>query len=160
VLAALEEELVGRWPALNVVFRESPPFRELTCEEIEAGAKRIRESGARILLVGLGCPRQERWMAAHRDRLDVVSIGVGAAFDFLSGSKAQAPPLFRRLALEWLFRLAVEPRRLWRRYLYHNPRFLTLAARQLAADRLASRAPESNRGEPATDPMQYRGDFR
>jgi N-acetylglucosaminyldiphosphoundecaprenol N-acetyl-beta-D-mannosaminyltransferase len=85
----------------------------------------------RILFVGLGCPKQESWMASHRDRLPVVLIGVGAAFDFVAGTKAQAPRWMRRSGLEWLFRLADEPRRLWRRYLYNNPRFVLLFLRQL-----------------------------
>lgn len=130
-LATLEEALVERIPALGVVFRESPPFRDLTPEEDEATMVRIRESGARILLVGLGCPKQERWMVAHRGRFGAVMMGVGAAFDFISGRKPQAPPVLQRFGLEWLFRLAAEPRRLWRRYLKHNPRFAVLAAWQV-----------------------------
>ncbi|HEX2698521.1 MAG TPA: WecB/TagA/CpsF family glycosyltransferase, partial [Anaerolineales bacterium] len=86
--------------------------------------------GARILFVGLGCPKQERWMAAHSD-LPMVKIGVGAAFDFLSGSKPQAPSWIQKIGLEWLFRLIQEPRRLWRRYLIYNPRFMALVVIEL-----------------------------
>src|SRR5690606_9831922 len=87
--------------------------------------------GARILFVGLGCPKQERWMSAHVDRLSLVLIGVGAAFDFHAGRIRQAPGWLQDLGLEWLFRLVMEPRRLWRRYVFHNSRFLFLATAQL-----------------------------
>jgi N-acetylglucosaminyldiphosphoundecaprenol N-acetyl-beta-D-mannosaminyltransferase len=93
--------------------------------------QRILASGARVLFVGLGCPKQERWMAEHRDRLPLVQLGVGAAFDFHAGLVRQAPPALQRLGLEWAFRLAMEPRRLAGRYLRHNPRFAWLLARQL-----------------------------
>jgi len=83
----------------------------------------IRRSGCRILFVGLGCPKQERWMAAHRGVLPVIMLGVGAAFDFLSGQKPQAYPWMQRLGLEWAFRLATEPRRLWFPILLSEPRF-------------------------------------
>jgi N-acetylglucosaminyldiphosphoundecaprenol N-acetyl-beta-D-mannosaminyltransferase len=88
--------------------------------------------------VGLSTPKQERWMAAHRDVVPAVMLGVGAAFDFLAGVKPQAPPWMQNAGLEWAFRLATEPRRLWRRYLKHNPRFAALFARQLAAERFSA----------------------
>ena len=88
-----------------------------------------------MLFVGLSTPKQERWMAAHREALPSVLIGVGAAFDFLAGAKRQAPGLLQRAGLEWLFRLASEPRRLWRRYLIQNPRFIFHFARELARTR-------------------------
>jgi N-acetylglucosaminyldiphosphoundecaprenol N-acetyl-beta-D-mannosaminyltransferase len=91
----------------------------------------IKHSGAKILFVGLGCPKQERWMAEHTLKLPVVMLGVGAAFDFIAGTKPQAPAWMQNAGLEWLFRLATEPRRLWKRYLYHNPRFIYYFARQL-----------------------------
>jgi N-acetylglucosaminyldiphosphoundecaprenol N-acetyl-beta-D-mannosaminyltransferase len=97
-------------------------------------AEDLGRSGARVLFVGLGTPKQERWMADHRD-LPMVMIGVGAAFDFLSGRKRQAPRALQGLGLEWLYRLAHEPRRLWRRYLYRNPRFVALFAAQLLRER-------------------------
>jgi N-acetylglucosaminyldiphosphoundecaprenol N-acetyl-beta-D-mannosaminyltransferase len=139
-LAALEAALRRGFPALRVAFRESPPFRAWGADEESALRRAVARSGARILFVGLGCPRQERWMAAARGHLPAVMLGVGAAFDFIAGTRPQAPPLLGRLGLEWAFRLASEPRRLWRRYLVHNPRFAGLFTLQLARA-LAARAP-------------------
>lgn len=135
VLERMAAELRRRWPSLSIGFCWSPPFRPLTAAEDAEVVARINASDVRVLFVGLGCPKQERWMAEHRDRLALVMVGVGAAFDFLAGTKRQAPPLLQRAGLEWCFRLATEPRRLWRRYLYHNPRYLGLFARQLIAER-------------------------
>ncbi|MFI0460281.1 MAG: WecB/TagA/CpsF family glycosyltransferase, partial [Candidatus Thiodiazotropha endolucinida] len=81
--------------------------------------------------VGLGCPKQEVWMANHKDNIGAVMIGVGAVFDFLSGQKKEAPPIFQKLGLEWFFRLVSEPDRLWKRYAYHNPRFIWHFIKQL-----------------------------
>ena len=136
-LERLRERLVARHPLLRVAFAASPPFRPETEEEDASTVQAIEASGARILFVGLGCPKQERWMAAHRESLPCVMVGVGAAFDFLAGLKPQAPGWLQRAGLEWLFRLASEPRRLWRRYLIHNPRFLFWFARQLARSDVA-----------------------
>lgn len=131
---AVLEQMVARlradYPALRVAYQHSPPFRPLTEAEAAAEIDAIRASGARILFVGLGCPKQERWMAERRGEIDAVMLGVGAAFDFLAGNKRQAPDLLQSLGLEWLFRLATEPRRLWRRYVYNNPRFVVLFAAQ------------------------------
>lgn len=123
-LANLEHRLRQMFPALEVACRIAPPFRELTEEEQWGHIEAINQSGARILLVGLGCPKQERWMAAHKGRVKAVMMGVGAAFDFHSGQKRRAPVWMRRLGMEWLFRLLQEPRRLWKRNLKHAPRFL------------------------------------
>jgi N-acetylglucosaminyldiphosphoundecaprenol N-acetyl-beta-D-mannosaminyltransferase len=149
-LAALEAALARRFPRLRIVHRASPPFRPRSVEERQAARREIAASGARILFVGLGCPKQERWMAAERGRLPAVMLGVGAAFDFISGRKAQAPAPLGRLGLEWAFRLAAEPRRLWRRYLVHNPRFVALFALQLARAarrRRGARRPENEEME-------------
>ena len=109
----------------------SPPFRPLTPQEDENVVQSIRAASPDIVWVGLGTPKQERWMAAHLERLGVPAlVGVGAAFDFLSGRKPQAPRWVQRSGLEWLFRLATEPRRLWRRYAEY-PRFALLVAREL-----------------------------
>ncbi|MGC8856755.1 MAG: WecB/TagA/CpsF family glycosyltransferase [Anaerolineae bacterium] len=131
VLELLVKQMQARNPGLNIVYSFSPPFRELSAIEDEQIVETINASGARILFVGLGCPKQERWMAAHRGRIRAVMIGVGAAFDFHAGAKPQAPLILQRLGLEWLFRFLHEPRRLWRRYLFHNPRFVFLALADL-----------------------------
>lgn len=125
-LSTLTAHLRRRFPTIRIVYECSPPFRPMTQAEDARVVAAIRASGARALFVGLGCPKQERWMHAHRDLLPMPLIAVGAAFDFIAGRKRQAPSWLQRLGLEWLFRLAVEPRRLWRRYLYHNPRFMAL----------------------------------
>jgi N-acetylglucosaminyldiphosphoundecaprenol N-acetyl-beta-D-mannosaminyltransferase len=135
-IEALGRLTAARWPSLSVVYAYSPPFRPLTAQEDAAIVEDIRAAGVRLLFIGLGCPKQERWMAAHRDRLPIVTIGVGAAFDFLAGSKRQAPRALQRAGMEWAFRLVSEPRRLWRRYLRQNPRFLVHFARQVARERL------------------------
>jgi N-acetylglucosaminyldiphosphoundecaprenol N-acetyl-beta-D-mannosaminyltransferase len=131
-LDALHNTLKARYPKLEIAYSHSPPFRQLTPEESAQVVEEINSSGARILFVGLGCPKQERWMNEHEGRVEAVMLGVGAAFDFVAGAKAQAPAWLQRAGLEWAFRLVTEPRRLWRRYLYHNPRFIVLFARQLA----------------------------
>lgn len=127
-LPKLVAELHRRYPALPIVHAESPPFRPLTGEERAAEIDRIAASGARILFVGLGCPKQERWMADRHRSLVGVQLGVGAAFSFLAGEVRQAPRALQAAGLEWAFRLAVEPRRLARRYVVNNTRFLALAA--------------------------------
>ncbi len=124
VIEALRTSLLARFPRLQVPFAYSSPYRPLTPEEDRDVVDAIAASGARVLFVGLGCPKQERWMAAHRTTLSCAMVGVGAAFDFLAGAKAQAPRWIQDAGLEWLFRLAHEPRRLWRRYLVGNGRFL------------------------------------
>lgn len=126
-------------PSLPVVYACSPPFRPLTPEEDERITRELNESGAGLVFVGLSTPKQERWMAAHRGRIPAAMIGVGAAFDFLSGVKPQAPRWMMRSGLEWLFRLAAEPRRLWRRYLKQNPRFVIRLAAELLRRRLTAR---------------------
>jgi N-acetylglucosaminyldiphosphoundecaprenol N-acetyl-beta-D-mannosaminyltransferase len=135
VLGHLTSNLARRYPGLRVVYSYSPPFRVLTSEEDADVIDGINRSGARLLFVGLGAPKQEQWMAAHKGKVQAVMLGVGAAFDFLAGNKRQAPKVLQRLGLEWLFRLAQEPRRLWRRYLYRNPRFVALFLRQLIGGR-------------------------
>ncbi|WP_273846993.1 WecB/TagA/CpsF family glycosyltransferase [Rubrobacter calidifluminis] len=130
-LEALVRVLGERFPGLEVACAISPPFRELTEQEDEAYVRQIRASGARILFVGLGCPKQEMWMARHRGSIPAVMVGVGAAFDFCSGRIRQAPGLLQKAGLEWAYRLSREPRRLWKRYLKHNPRFAAMLALQI-----------------------------
>jgi N-acetylglucosaminyldiphosphoundecaprenol N-acetyl-beta-D-mannosaminyltransferase len=130
VLVRVLETCRRRFPQLRIAYAYAPPFRQLATAEDAAVVDAINRSGVRILFVGLGCPKQERWMASHKGRVNAVMLGVGAAFDFLSGLKPQAPAWMQGMGLEWLFRLAIEPRRLWRRYAYNNPRFLVLLAGQ------------------------------
>jgi len=120
-----------RFPQLVITYAYAPPFRPLSPDEDQMIVREITDCGARILFVGLGCPKQERWMYEHRGRVPAVMVGVGAAFDFLAGVKPQAPRLVQKMGLEWLFRLATEPRRLWKRYLKHNPRFVFLFLLQI-----------------------------
>jgi N-acetylglucosaminyldiphosphoundecaprenol N-acetyl-beta-D-mannosaminyltransferase len=123
--------LERRYPGVRVVCRIAPPFRPLTPEEDEAVTGEILSSGARILFVGIGCPKQERWMEAHKERIPAVMLGVGAAFDFHTGRVRQAPGWMQVAGLEWLFRLLMDPRRLWKRYARHNPRFVVLFSLEL-----------------------------
>jgi N-acetylglucosaminyldiphosphoundecaprenol N-acetyl-beta-D-mannosaminyltransferase len=131
VAASLAAEMSRRFPGLRVAGFGTPPFRPLSAEEEAETAARINACGPDIVFVGLGCPKQERWMAAFRGRLAApVLLGVGAAFDFHTGRAAQAPPALQAAGLEWLFRLVHEPRRLWYRYLVYNPLFVALLALQ------------------------------
>ncbi|MBI5351616.1 MAG: WecB/TagA/CpsF family glycosyltransferase [Chloroflexi bacterium] len=127
ILNTLIQKMSAAYPGLQIAYSFSPPYRESDSAEDAKIVERINDSGARILFVGLGCPKQEKWMAAHRGKTNVVMVGVGAAFDFHAGAVAQSPEWMQKIGLEWLFRLMVEPRRLWRRYLYNNPRFIFLA---------------------------------
>jgi N-acetylglucosaminyldiphosphoundecaprenol N-acetyl-beta-D-mannosaminyltransferase len=121
----LVEKLRERFPQLKVAGTHCPPFRELTDEERDAIVAEINGSGADLVWVGLSTPKQERWMAANVDRLDASALlGVGAAFDVHAGLIKQAPRWVRPTGLEWAWRLAVDPKRLWRRYLRNNPRFI------------------------------------
>jgi N-acetylglucosaminyldiphosphoundecaprenol N-acetyl-beta-D-mannosaminyltransferase len=125
VAERLAESLKSRFPGLNVVGTCSPPFRTLTANEDAEIVEMINRAAPDVLWVGLGAPKQERWMHEHKDRLQVpVLVGVGAAFDLLSGRRKQAPSWMREHGLEWFFRLLQEPRRLWRRYLVYGSQFL------------------------------------
>lgn len=123
VLDRLVANLTQRFPGLTVAGAEPSLFRTCSPSEMEEIAGRIRQSGAKIVFVGLGCPRQEVWAYEYRELLPLPSIAVGAAFDFHAGTLAQAPPLIQDWGLEWLFRLSKEPGRLWKRYLTLNPLF-------------------------------------
>ena len=119
-LHRLRDELARCFPRLQVAMTISPPFRPLSGEETREYCRRLDRSGAGIVFVGLGCPKQEIWIAAHRDEISAVLIGVGAAFEFIAGTVRRPPFWMQRLGLEWLGRLRAEPRRLWRRYLVTN----------------------------------------
>jgi len=131
VLARLRERLLARHPGLCIVGAEAPPFRPLTPEEDAAAVERIERSGAGLVFIGLGCPKQELFAAAHAGRISAVQLCVGAAFDFLADAKPMAPRWMQDGGLEWLFRLASEPRRLWRRYLRANSVFVLLLGREV-----------------------------
>jgi len=139
VLSKFVQTTTAQFPKLKVSYAFSPPFRPLTQAEDLQVTQEIVESGVRILFVAIGNPAQELWMAAHKGKIPAVMIGVGAAFDFLTGTKRQAPRWMMGIGLEWLFRLATEPRRLWKRYLKHNPRFVVLISLQLLRHRMTCR---------------------
>lgn len=129
---SLEKKLLASFPGLVVAGTCAPPYRPMTEEEDRLVVDRINASGARIVWVGLGCPKQEQWMHAHHGRIHAVMIGVGAAFDYHAGTLRRAPLWMQTVGLEWLYRLACEPRRLWRRYLITNTLFILGAFRQFA----------------------------
>jgi N-acetylglucosaminyldiphosphoundecaprenol N-acetyl-beta-D-mannosaminyltransferase len=138
-LVQLALSLRQRFPGIRIVGGYSPPFRPLSEPEETWVAREINRSRADVVWVGTGQPKQERWMARMRDRLDApMLIGVGAAFDFHAGLVPQAPVWMQNLGLEWTFRLAHEPRRLWRRYARYNPLFIAGFARQYARHRRGS----------------------
>jgi len=130
VLETLCEKLLEKLPDLKIVGAESPPFRPLTEEEDLKAIKRINASGAGVIFLGIGCPRQEVFAADHRAALRGVQMCVGAAFDFHAGAVKQAPPWMQKRGLEWLYRLTREPGRLWKRYLVTNTLFVTLFTRR------------------------------
>lgn len=135
-LGELQTQLLARYPDLLIVGAWSPPFRPLSREEDQFVERKIADSGAELVFVGISTPKQERWMHEHAEKFPgLVMVGVGAAFDFHAGRVQQAPSWMQRNGLEWLFRLAVEPRRLWHRYLVVTPRFLPLWAMQLLRGR-------------------------
>jgi N-acetylglucosaminyldiphosphoundecaprenol N-acetyl-beta-D-mannosaminyltransferase len=135
-LVQLALNLRQRYPGIRIVGGHSPPHRPLSEEERDAVIREINGSDPDVVWVGIGVPKQEKWMAAMRNRLEApVLIGVGAAFDFHAGLVPQARPWMQEMGLEWAFRLAHEPRRLWRRYMRYNPRFLRDFGRQLIAHR-------------------------
>lgn len=130
-LTLLCARLRAAFPGLRIAGTYSPPFRPLTPVEDAADVARINDSGAGAVFIGLGCPKQETWMAAHRGRIRAVMFGVGAAFEFHAGVINRAPLWMQRVGLEWLHRLCSEPRRLWKRYLVTNTLFVLGACRQL-----------------------------
>lgn len=135
-LTVLKSRLLTSFPGLKIAGTISPPFRKLTAEEDEAIVAQINASGAGVVWVSLGCPKQELWMAAHRGRINAVMVGVGAAFDYHAGTLKRAPKWMQDNGLEWFYRLVSEPRRLWRRYLVTNTLFVRGAIKQLARHRI------------------------
>ena len=132
-LAKLASNVQEEYPSLELVEAYSPPFRPLTQAEDDELVERLERKQAQIIFVGLGCPKQERWMSEHCSKLQATMLGVGAAFDFHAGSLRQSPPVLQKLGLEWAFRLAMEPRRLWKRYATTNPTYVLCAGAQVFA---------------------------
>jgi len=126
VVTALTERLLVKFPGLKINFVKSPPFRSMSAEEDDIDTQQIVDSGLKILFVGLGCPKQELWIAEHKGRVQAVMFAVGAAFQFHAGLVTQAPHWMQNIGLEWLFRTIQEPRRLWKRYIVVVPRFASL----------------------------------
>ena len=135
VIAQLQANLLDKFPALKIAGAESPPFRPLTPEEDAAVVRRINDSGAGIVFLGTGCPKQEVFAYEHRHSIQGVQLCVGAAFDFHAGRKKTAPSWMQKRGLEWLFRLTQEPGRLWKRYLVTNTLFSLLVGRRVLLGR-------------------------
>jgi len=124
ILDLVKSNLLAQYPDIKISYAFSPPFWALSDVEDAEVVEQINKAKVDVLFVGIGCPKQERWMAEHKDQLSCVMLGVGAAFDFIAGSKKHAPRWMQNIGLEWLYRLCSEPRRLWKRYLKQNPRFI------------------------------------
>lgn len=138
-LSHLVQKLDKDFPGITIAGACSPPFRPLTAQEDEAMISRINEAKPDVLWVGLGLPKQEQWIHEHRDRLEVpLVLGVGAAFKFLAGTVRRAPDWIGELGLEWLWRFAHEPRRLWKRIMVEGPQFVGLVVLELAGWRRSS----------------------
>jgi N-acetylglucosaminyldiphosphoundecaprenol N-acetyl-beta-D-mannosaminyltransferase len=136
VLDRLGRNLKAKFPNLIIAGMQADRFREPSTAEDEEDIRTINQSGARIVFVGRGCPRQEKWVATHLGKIQAAMVAVGAAFDFHAGTLPQAPKILQDYGLEWLFRLINEPRRLWRRYLILNPLFVLSFSRQLIKSRV------------------------
>jgi exopolysaccharide biosynthesis WecB/TagA/CpsF family protein len=147
-LEALSANLQQAYPGLIIAGVESPPFRPLTPEEDAAMVERVNASGAGLVFIGLGCPKQDHFAAEHVDRIRGVQLCVGAAFDFLAGSKPMAPIWMQRSGLAWVFRLSQEPQRLWKRYLVTNSIFVRRLTTQFIQQRVLGNWPNSVADEP------------
>jgi exopolysaccharide biosynthesis WecB/TagA/CpsF family protein len=131
ILDGMKKNLLKRYPGLIIAGMEPSKFRKLTPEEKIEVAERIRNSGATMVFVGLGCPRQEVFVYEFEDILPMPALAVGAAFPFIAGEVAQAPKWIQDMGMEWFFRFCMEPRRLWRRYVYLNPAYVAMLSLQL-----------------------------
>jgi len=135
VLESLVVKLHQRFPSLLIAGKRAGLYERVTPEERDRRLQEIRESGARITFIGLGCPRQDVWAYENKSALSMPVISVGAAFDFHAGTRAQAPGIMQRYGFEWLFRLSQEPRRLWKRYVLLNPKYVVYLVRQMLGAR-------------------------
>jgi N-acetylglucosaminyldiphosphoundecaprenol N-acetyl-beta-D-mannosaminyltransferase len=151
LLEMLRNGLTARFPKLQIAGVRASKFRTLTSEEWDDLGHEVRDSGARIMFVGLGCPRQEVFAFEFREAASMPVLAVGAAFSFHAGRLAQAPPFLQRCGLEWLYRLTHEPRRLWRRYVFLNPAYVAL----LALQKVGLRRPSTAVCEPPQTPLLY-----
>lgn len=131
----LTKNISNLYPDLKIGYSMSPPFRELTENERKEITNDINNSKIDILFVGLGCPKQEYWMAGHKGIINSVMVGVGAAFDIHAGNVRRPPMWIRKIGFEWLYRLISEPKRLWKRYFKHNPRFILLGIKQIIGEK-------------------------
>ena len=138
-LIRLRSSISREFPGLKVAGMHSPPFRPLSRAEDDAEVDMINRSGANVVFVGLGCPKQEKWMAAHQGEIGAVMVGVGAAFDYHSGMVRRAPLWWQRNGLEWLYRLVSEPRRLMKRYMVTNTLFILGISRQLIEKKILNK---------------------
>ncbi len=136
MLEQIRQNLSRDYPNLQIAGMISPPFRSLSDEEDQQIVKDINQSGAKLVFVSLGCPKQERWMSEHRGQVKAVMVGVGGAFSVCAGTKRWAPTWIRNYGMEWLYRLIQEPKRLWKRYAFTIPPFLWLAFKQIVKMRL------------------------
>jgi exopolysaccharide biosynthesis WecB/TagA/CpsF family protein len=161
VVERLRANLTARYPGLQIAGAESPPFRALTPEEDQQMVERINQSGAGIVFVGLGCPKQDHFAHDHRERIRAVQACVGAAFDFHAGTKKMAPRWMQRRGLEWLYRLCQEPGRLWRRYTLTNGVFVAKLLVALLRQRLRSSPVKQSAREGGSDcqPVQRNSHF-
>jgi len=156
-LDALCATLEQAFPGLRIAGVISPPYRQLTPDEDDAMVEAINASGASVVLVGLGCPKQEMWMARHTGRIRASLVGVGAAFDYQAGTVTRAKPWMQTSGLEWLYRLMQEPRRLWKRYLVTNALFLVCLAAQLIGQVLPGNA--QARANPSNADLSHEGEL-
>jgi N-acetylglucosaminyldiphosphoundecaprenol N-acetyl-beta-D-mannosaminyltransferase len=132
MLKTITQKVRVEFPALKIAGHYSPPFRALSQKEDEMITEKIREAQPDLVFVSLGCPKQERWMADHKNKFNACLLGLGQAFKVYAGVEKRLPKWMRNLSLEWVYRLYLEPRRLWKRYAYTNSFFLLLAIRYLA----------------------------
>jgi len=139
ILHDVVSHLKSLYPNITIVYSFFPPFRSLTENEDLQVVTDINNANVDVLFMGIGCPKQEKWMADHKDKVHCVMLGVGAAFDFIAGSKRYAPYWLQFIGCEWLFRLCSEPTRLWRRYLIQNPRFVLYLFKQIIIKKIKSK---------------------
>jgi N-acetylglucosaminyldiphosphoundecaprenol N-acetyl-beta-D-mannosaminyltransferase len=143
VLEQLQAAIAARWPGAEIAGVESPPFRDLSDDELTASARRAEAAGATIVWVGMGTPKQDLIVHRMANASDLTFVAIGAAFDFIAGTKSQAPRWMMRIGMEWFYRLITEPRRLWKRYLVYNAKFVRMLWHDRAVVRTPATSPET-----------------